>query len=418
MPSNDGVRAVARSFRVLIIGGSYGGLAAALNLSDLARGRVCRFDSNPDAKPPSYKIPLQITVVDERDGYFHLIGSPKSLVCEKFAAESWTRFKDIPALKSPDFSFIQGTVSKVDSASKIAHILDAETKENRTEKYDYLIAASGLRRIFPVAPRSLRREEFLEEARKHVKNVQNASQGIVVVGGGAVGIEMAAELKVLYPEQKITLVHSRNRLLSSEELPDDFAERALAILREENVEVILGKRVIDTTAVDSGKERAWRLILADGQQLMTGLVLNAISQPVATSTYLEPEALNEEGLIKIHPSLQFSGNIPNAEHHLAVGDLAAWSGIKRCGGAMHMGQYAANNIHQHMLAECTGDKPTYMNLTPFPNVIGLALGKKCATYSPAEGTKDGEDLMDVMFGKDMANSICWNYMRLNDPPQA
>jgi len=69
MPSNDGVRAVARSFRVLIIGGSYGGLAAALNLSDLARGRVCRFNSNPDAKPPSYRIPLHITVVDERDGY-------------------------------------------------------------------------------------------------------------------------------------------------------------------------------------------------------------------------------------------------------------------------------------------------------------------------------------------------------------
>lgn len=101
---------------------------------------------------------------------------------------------------------------------------------------------------------------------------------------------------------------------------------------------------------------------------------------------------------------------------------------------MHMGQYAANNVHQHMLAECTGEKPTYMNLTPFPNVIGLALGKKCATYSAAEGTKDGEDLMDVMFGKDMANSskhnlsiqnvavanksVCWNYMRLNDPPQA
>ena len=114
----------------------------------------------------------------------HLIGSPKSLACEKFAAESWTRFQDIPALKSPDFSFIQGTVSKVDSASKIAHILDSETQENRTEKYDYLIAASGLRRVFPVAPQSLRREDFLEEAKKHVENVRSASEGIVVVGGG------------------------------------------------------------------------------------------------------------------------------------------------------------------------------------------------------------------------------------------
>ncbi|KAJ5708694.1 hypothetical protein N7488_008495 [Penicillium malachiteum] len=418
MPSNDGVRAVARSFRVLVIGGSYGGLAAALNLSDLAHGRKYRFDSNPDSKPPSWRIPLQITIVDERDGYFHLIGAPKSLACEKYAAESWTRFQDIPALKSPDFKVIQGTVSKVDCASKIAHILDTQTKENRTEKYDYLIAASGLRRVFPVAPQSLRREEFLEEARKHVENVRTAKEGIVVVGGGAVGIEMAAELKILYPEQKITLIHSRNRLLSSEDLPDDFAEKALEILREENVDVILGQRVTGTIAVDSGKSRVWRLTLANGEQLTTGLVLKAISRSVPTSTYLSPEALDEEGLIKIHPSLQFSGDVPNAEHHFAIGDLAAWSGIKRCGGAMHMGQYAAENIHKHMLAGCTGEKPTFKNLTPFPSVMGLALGKKCAVYSPDEGTRASEELMDGMFGNDMANTICRNYLRLGEPPKA
>ncbi|KAJ5266510.1 hypothetical protein N7478_009318 [Penicillium angulare] len=418
MPSNDGVLAVARSFRVLVIGGSYGGLAAALNLSDLARGRVCRFESNPDAKPPKYRIPLQITVVDERDGYFHLIGAPKSLACEKYASDTWRQFKDIPALKSPDFNFIQGSVNKVDCASKIAHILDTETQENRTEKYDYLIAGSGLRRVFPVVPQSLRRAEFLEEAKKHVENLRNASEGIVVVGGGAVGIEMAAELKILYPQQRITLIHSRARLLSSEDLPDDFAERALEILREENVEVILGQRVVDTTAVDSGNERVWRLTLANGEKLTTGLVLSAISRSVPTSTYLSPEALNEEGLIKIRPSLQFSGDVPNAEHHFAIGDLADWSGIKRCGGAMHMGQYAAQNIHQHMLAECTGEKPEFKTLNAFPAMIGLALGKKCAVYTPDEGTRASEDLMDVMFGKDMGSSICWNYMRLGHPPPA
>lgn len=69
MPSNDGVLAAARAFRVLIIGGSYGGLAAALTLVDLSRGRVPRFSSNPDANPSPYRVPIQITVADERDGY-------------------------------------------------------------------------------------------------------------------------------------------------------------------------------------------------------------------------------------------------------------------------------------------------------------------------------------------------------------
>lgn len=69
MPSNDGALAAARALRVLIVGGSYGGLAAALNLNDLAQGRVARFDYSPDAKAPTSRVPLQITIVDERDGY-------------------------------------------------------------------------------------------------------------------------------------------------------------------------------------------------------------------------------------------------------------------------------------------------------------------------------------------------------------
>lgn len=115
----------------------------------------------------------------------HLIGTPKSLACEKLAAESWTRFQDIPALKSPDFKIIQGSVSSVDFATKIAHILDTATNSTITESYDYLIVASGLRRGYPTVPRSLRRDDYLEEARKHTENVRNA-RGVVVVGGGMI----------------------------------------------------------------------------------------------------------------------------------------------------------------------------------------------------------------------------------------
>lgn len=114
---------------------------------------------------------------------------------------------------------------------------------------------------------------------------------------------MAAELKILYPEQKVTLIHSRKRLLSSEPLPDDFAERAESILRETGVEIILGQRVIETTAVDTTDEkRIWNLTLSDGQRIKTGHVLNAVSQSIPTSTYLPQEALDEEGYIKVHRS--------------------------------------------------------------------------------------------------------------------
>ena len=69
MPSAvEGMQAV----RVLVIGGSYGGLAAALNLLDLTRGKYSRFSGmvgdNPESEPGS-KVAVQINIVDERDGF-------------------------------------------------------------------------------------------------------------------------------------------------------------------------------------------------------------------------------------------------------------------------------------------------------------------------------------------------------------
>lgn len=55
-----------------MIGGSYGGLSAALALIDLSQGRLTRFNYNDDAKAPTHRIPIQITVVDKRDGYCKL----------------------------------------------------------------------------------------------------------------------------------------------------------------------------------------------------------------------------------------------------------------------------------------------------------------------------------------------------------
>ncbi|KAB8271533.1 hypothetical protein BDV30DRAFT_250024 [Aspergillus minisclerotigenes] len=419
MPSNEALTPLLRQFRVLIAGGSYGGLSAALTLLDLSKGRLARFNYTEGAKPPQYQIPIQITVVDERDGFYHLIGSPKALACDKFAAKTWTRFCDIPALKSPNLQIVRGSVNTVDFQNKVAQILDLETKETRQEKYDFFIAGTGLRRVFPTVPQSLKREEFLKEATGHKEAIRNADEGVVVIGGGAVGVEMAAELKELDPQQKVTLVHSRDRLLSAEPLPDDFAERVVAELREQGVEVILGQRVIDTTAVEEEQgKRTWSLTLANGTKLKAGHIMNAVSKSSPTSSYLPKDALTEEGYVTIRPNLQFANPVPNAENHFAVGDIAQWAGIKRCGGAIHMGHYAGTNIHQLMLAEVTKAKPEFMNLINYPPVMGLALGHTAVSYTPDEGTKHGKELLGTLFGEDMGYSICWNYMKMSEPCQA
>lgn len=118
----------------------------------------------------------------------HLIGSPKALACDKFAPVAWTRFENIPALKSKNLQFLQGSVNSVDPQQRVAKILDVKTNQTREEKYDYLIASSGLRRVFPTVPQSLNRDEYLMEAKKNMDKVQNAREGVVVIGGGRVTI--------------------------------------------------------------------------------------------------------------------------------------------------------------------------------------------------------------------------------------
>lgn len=53
--------------KVLVLGGSYAGLAAALNLLDLCNSKPARF--TPDQVTETPRVPVQIKIVDKRDGY-------------------------------------------------------------------------------------------------------------------------------------------------------------------------------------------------------------------------------------------------------------------------------------------------------------------------------------------------------------
>ncbi|EOD50006.1 putative pyridine nucleotide-disulfide protein [Neofusicoccum parvum UCRNP2] len=407
MSASTGANGIRPPFRVLVIGGSYAGLSAALNLLDLCHGKPARF--YPDTPPPAQKIPVEITLVDERDGFLHLISTPLAHASDEFAPKAWARFDDdVTALRAPGVRHLHGSVVSVDCEKKTAVIAPSASKDHVEERYDYLVVGSGLKRAWPVVPQSLDKGSYLAEVGSHIQKLKDARDGVVVIGGGAVGIEMAAELKLVYPAQKVTLVHSRDKLLSSEPLPDDFKDRALAVLHEAGVETVLGRRVTATAETPSGFD----LTLSDGSHLATGQVINAISKSVPTSSYLPPAILDPDGYVKVHASLRFQDLVPNAEFHYAAGDIVKWSGIKRCGAAMHMGQYTAQNIHQQLLKEVYGNEPSFKELGEIPPMIGLAVGKKAVVYDPDEGTDDGEHLLKSYFGQDLGHQICWNYMQL------
>lgn len=216
----------------------------------------------------------------------HLIGSPLALADEEYAAKAWVRFADIPALQLSHFRFLHGSVKSVDLERKTARYTPHGTTVTEALEYDYLVAATGLRRDWPSVPQARTREEYLEEARPHIEKVGRAEHGVAVIGGGAVGIEMAAELKMVHPHVNVTLIHSRDRLLSSEPLPDDFKDQTLDLLREAGVETLMGNRVLDISSGPADGSKT--LHLSDNTTLTAREVLNAVSSPKPTTSYLPP----------------------------------------------------------------------------------------------------------------------------------
>ncbi|KAH8689376.1 hypothetical protein BGW36DRAFT_70485 [Talaromyces proteolyticus] len=411
-------RITERPARILVIGGSYAGLSVALNLLDLCNGLPSRFTGNNSPLIPSQRVPVEITIVDERDGFYHLIGSPLAFASSEYALKAWTLFQDIPALQTSAVKFVRGSISDLDCEERLATIIEHGTQQSVHIEYDYFVAASGLRRAAPSAPQALSRKQYLLETAEHIRAAEAAKDGVIVVGAGAVGIEMAAELKLLLPKIKVTLIHSRSRILSSEPLPDEFKDLALKLVHEAGVKTILDVRVIETIESKTSDSAPFEVLLSDGRRIKAGLVINAVSKFHPTASYLPPRALDPEGYVKIKPSLQFNSDIPNAFYHHAAGDIVSWSGIKRCGTAMHQGQYAAINIHKKILAQICGITPTYKELAfDVPPMMGLAVGKKAASCGPPDHTVTaGEDVMQLFFGNDLALTICWNYMRLGDAP--
>lgn len=95
---------------------------------------------------------------------------------------------------------------------------------------------------------------------KQTQSEVKRSNQIVIIGGGSVGVEMAGEIRAVYPDKKITLVHNSPHLLhpkstpapgsndepTSYSAPPTVVKLSIALekqLKEINVDLILDDRV-------------------------------------------------------------------------------------------------------------------------------------------------------------------------------
>lgn len=102
------------------------------------------------------------------------------------------------------------------------------------------VLATGTKLIPPSTMPGSEKVDGVRYLLSHADQVVRSSK-IVIIGAGAVGVQLATDLKELYPEKSVTLVHSRNQVMNRfhPKLHDIIMERC----QELGIQTKLGSRV-------------------------------------------------------------------------------------------------------------------------------------------------------------------------------
>jgi dihydrolipoamide dehydrogenase len=156
--------------------------------------------------------------------------------------------------------------------------------------------------IFPESPRIFLAEEILD--------ISYLPDHLLVVGGGAVGIEMAAIFREL--GSRVTLVEALDHILPHEDR--EMADNLLSILKRRKVDVHCGN-AIDSVATSA---EGFTVVLSNGTKLTADTILQAVGRrPNTGGIGLEELGIvMDRGCIVVDEHLQTS--VPR---HYAAGDV-------------------------------------------------------------------------------------------------
>lgn len=334
-------------WKVVIIGGGFGGLRAAQHL----RSRY-----------------IDVTLVDRRN---HHLFQP---LLYQVATGSLSAGEIAAPLRSvlshqKNTKVLLGTVEDIDPIGKKVRLADGARLS-----YDSLIVAAGSQSSYygheewrEWAP-SLKSIEEATSVRHKILYAFEVAERIsdpaerkawltfVIVGAGPTGVELAgaigeiarqtlrSDFRSIHPEEaQIILMDGAPRVLMP--FPEDLASKAEGSLARLGVQVKCGAMVkrIDRDGLDVEVNKSLEHIAAKTVVWAGGVVASPLGKLLATRTQAETD---KGGRVKVNPDL----TIPNFHDIYVVGDLAAASdgkgkyfpGLAQV--AMQGGTYAAKSI--------------------------------------------------------------------------
>ncbi|KAF3760026.1 FAD/NAD(P)-binding domain-containing protein [Cryphonectria parasitica EP155] len=364
---------------VVIVGGSYAGIFLARRLCEML--------------PGDYKV-----VMVEKNSHFHsLFILPRYCVVPGHEPKAFIPYDEIlcdgrGGTPTGIFERRQDTVVEVteDGSVRLAsgEVLSCE----------FLVFATGTSSPRPSKVASADKHGACEELRATQHSVLEA-QSIAVVGGGAVGVELATDIASFYPDKRVTLFHSRDRLMVG--YGERLHERTMEGMRDLKIETRLGVRPkFMAVDVDGAGKEMQALQLPNGSVENFDLVIPCTGQKPNSGLLRDvlPDAVDSaSGRIRVHPTLQIDSSTGGIDHWFALGDVADTKGPKMGRAAMMQAQVVAGNI----MTMIKGSRPRQV-YKPWPTVEGaihLTLGMTAAALYSTDG-KGKESLINANNGQE------------------
>ncbi|OTA98835.1 hypothetical protein M426DRAFT_17053 [Hypoxylon sp. CI-4A] len=213
--------------------------------------------------------------------------------------------------------------------------------------YEFLIVATGAGATDTLPSRVPANEKtegvkLLKEMQKRIRE----SQDLVVVGGGAAGVELATDAKSQYREKRVVLVHSRDALMHR--FGPRLQAAALDGVEALGIELIMGDRV-----VSEDKEKGIA-VLKSGKEITCDYLVNCTGQRPDSKliAQLSPKSISASGHILTKPTLQIQDDsFPNI---YTCGDVSETNTANpNSRSAMRQATIAAFNV----LSGTEGKKP-------------------------------------------------------------
>lgn len=361
---------------ILIVGGSYAGLAALVVLKNHLRERSGK--------------KLSVTLIEPKAGLLNILGIPRAIVDNEFAKTQFVPFEnleDIPfdrmlsadpyvqehlgATVQPtgrefiETTYIHGLAVEIGPHAAL-YTLNGQSDKVGQISFTYCVVAAGRNRTWPTSPLAYNFQSYMKEMAEF-NDVAQKCKSIGVVGAGAVGIEIAGDIKHKHPDVDVHLFHP-HASFPAEPLTEKFGKTTRESLERAGVKVHTEVRVKSESdgklELSNGEKVAcdftyWCNGFRNNTEILTGPLVPYISPKnnVYVNEYLQ---------------LQLPDDTKCVANVFCIGDMVEIPIIKLAGWALYMGRQVANNlvsqIFDNKLVEAFPD------LTQMPRGMVLVAG--------------------------------------------